>query len=176
MTTQTLHARLHQLGEPLPSRPPPANFLQGAGRNDPSRTRSRKPPVYPGKDESSDGRWSMSYLKRHILAGMEGRGEIIKLTRHKWEAVAAAAGIETKPADPEVAPETPTTVKAEPLSKSQAQAQAKRESDHIWVLKSMWTEASRKAAENQPSKRVQRAVRDEVQLREKYGLGSGTQA
>ncbi|GAA5878455.1 hypothetical protein JCM1840_002590 [Sporobolomyces johnsonii] len=174
MTTQTLYSRLHATGQPLPSRPPPPNFMRGAARSDPSRPVSRKPPTYPGQEESSNGRWSMSYLKRHVLAGMENRGEIVKLTRHKWETVAAAAGIPTKPVAADEPETTDDAVKAEPApatatSKGKTQAQ-KKESDHIWVLKEAWLAASRKAAEGQPTKREKRDDKEERELREKYGL------
>lgn len=39
---------------------------------------------FAGEKESADGVWSVSYLKRKVLKGMEERGEVVKITRAKW--------------------------------------------------------------------------------------------
>ena len=145
-TTKALHSALHSLPMPLPNRPPPSNFLSGVARAqrsflDPNARQKNLAKVPPGAVESSDGQWSMSYLKRKILTHMESRKEIIKITRGKFERLSSI----------EPLPQPDTTSKMTPgggggggaVAKAAAAAAAKHNEEHVWVLGDEWRELVR---------------------------------
>ena len=147
---------------PLPNRPPPSNFLSGVVRSqrsqlDPNSFQKNSAKIAPGALESSDGHWSMSYLKRKILVHMESRKEIIKVTRGKFERLSSI--------DP--TPQADLISKMTPgggggggaAAKAAAAAAAKYNEEHVWILGEAWRDL----------------VRAKMPLREEAGEGKPLQ-
>lgn len=107
----------------MPSRPPPRRFLKGRGRalldlQVGGRDHSSK--SFPGKEES-DGKWSMTYLKKHVMASLEAKGIVTKTTRRKWAQLVGARE-----------PELPDTTTDE--WKSKTKRERKITGQHVWVV------------------------------------------
>ena len=127
---------------------------------------------FPGKDESGNGTWSMQYLKRRVLKPMEERGEVLKMTRGRWEK--EAPGSEVASLDETTVDETQGETKADAKGKKSA----KRDNEeHIWVTRDMWEE--RRAMGTDGRERLTEAkvaaerAEGDSELRAKYGLQSG---
>jgi len=166
-TTQSLHSILHSLPEPLPSRKPPSNFLQGITRSLlPESAQKVASKAFPGQSESTEGTWSMRYLKQGLLARMEERGEIVKLTRSKWENL---SGTTSTPVETEQVEEVKGLNKKQ--TKNQAQQAAKKEAEFVWVVKDEFEKAMRDRRENGDSGRTPKDTKKgEEDLKRRYGL------
>ena len=126
---------------PLPNRPPPSNFLSGVVRSqrdylDPNSRQKNSAKISPGALESSNGQWSMSYLKRKILTHMESRKEIIKITRGKFERLSSIEPIAK--ADLTSKMTTGGVGGGGAAAKVAAAAAAKHNEEHIWILGEEW--------------------------------------
>lgn len=178
-TTGNLHATLHSLyPASLPVRPPPSSFLAGARRTLQARKLGIAPsslPLtrdnFPGKDESSAGRWSMSYLKNRVLKPMEERGEVLKLTRGRWDRLAPSTDAPEETADDAVSAATGKQ------GDGKGKKTAKRDyEEHVWVTRDMYDERNEMGKDGRQQAaevklRVDR-VEGDIELREKYGLPS----
>lgn len=170
-TTHSLHALLHspQSSVILPSRPPPPNFLSGLKRSNPTTSNNHYPrastsTLSSGKDnssrqmgfkESSNGNWSMSYLKKNILKQMMEREEIFKVTRGKFDNVSKrSSSLSSSSSIAEAAEEvaeavvgslqsivgTKTSKKGKKSSSNSTSLKKStgEEDEHIWVVADTW--------------------------------------
>lgn len=139
-TTRVLHNILHETHPAsLPPRPPPRNFLTGSRRLVEARELGIAPAALPsvlgrerffaGQIESSEGRWSVAYLKKKVLRQMEERGEVVKVTRAKWDKLAPDSEGGKESGEEEM--------KAGPKGKRTAR---REEEEHVWVAKEQWDE------------------------------------
>ncbi|KAM0751189.1 hypothetical protein T439DRAFT_325339 [Meredithblackwellia eburnea MCA 4105] len=175
-TTQNLHAALHALPTPLPPRLPPSSFLRGARRVQEARSQGIPPSQlasssksWPGKEESSDGKWSMAYLKKVVLAGMEQRGDLRKVTRRKWESLLGESAA--------IKEHKEEVIQA---SGEKGKKKVQREEDaHVWVPKEMWDErfgkhlektGVEKANHTRSEVRAKVESKEDNKLREEFGL------
>lgn len=108
----------------------------------------------------------MSFLKKKVLHGMESRGEVLKMTRAKWDKV-AARGTPAGEAD------AATAVGGEGQSARSAKGVRAKEEEHVWVVRSLWEEALAKGPSGRElAEREARRTQGEEQLREEYGLNA----
>ncbi len=104
----------------------------------------------------------MSFLKKKVLHGMEVRGEVLKMTRAKWDKVSARGTPEGEAAAAE-----PT----EGQSARSAKGVKAKDEEHVWVLKDAWTEAlARGPSGKELAERAARREQGEDELRKEYGL------
>jgi len=104
----------------------------------------------------------MRYLKQGLLARMEERGEIVKLTRSKWENL---SGTTSTPV------ETEQVEEVKGLNKKQTQQAAKKEAEFVWVVKDEFEKAMRDRRENGDSGRTPKDTKKgEEDLKRRYGL------
>ncbi|KAK4701162.1 hypothetical protein P7C70_g5075, partial [Phenoliferia sp. Uapishka_3] len=172
LTTHSLHSTLHSLHpSSLPARPPPSSFLAGARRTLQARQLGVAPsslPLtrdnFPGKDESANGSWSMQYLKKRVLRHMEERGEVLKITRGRWDRLAPGGEVEAESRAVEL---------EESVGKGKKTAKRETE-EHVWVTREMWDERSRNGKEDREKlgevKRGLDRVQGDRELKEKYGM------
>lgn len=120
---------MHASTTSLPARPAPRNFLAGVARQSGPRHQTQRAVLlagkkqFPGQAESTDGQWSKTYLKRIVLQQMEGRGELCKLTRGKWDRLGALLPVSG----------------AEPVAAgTSSPASIKELEEHVWVEKEEW--------------------------------------
>lgn len=119
----------------------------------------------------------MRYLKTKVLGGMAERGEVIKLTRARWEKLStgstgSATSASTSGA---AATERPAAQTAATASATAAKEQSKHEEEHVWVTKGMLEEAVAASGRTFVRKPL-RPDTGEAELRQTYGLrqeGSG---
>jgi len=108
----------------------------------------------------------MRYLKQGVLARMQERGEILKLTRSKWETL---SGTTSTPSEAEQVEEVKGLNKKQ--TKNQAQQAAKKEGEFVWVAKDSFEEAMRERRENGDSGRTAKDTKKgEEDLKRRYGL------
>lgn len=80
----------------------------------------------------------MRYLKTKVLEGMHARGEVLKLTRSRWE---RAQALKEAQAKGQAADSTTTTTAAaieEASSATAVKELHRHEEEHVWVTKDMW--------------------------------------
>jgi len=105
----------------------------------------------------------MSFLKKKVLHGMEVRGEVLKMTRAKWDKVNARGTPEGEAAE--------AAVGTEGQSARSAKGVKAKEEEHVWVLKDLWAEALAKGPSGKElAERAARREQGEIDLRKEYGL------
>ncbi|ORY75367.1 hypothetical protein BCR35DRAFT_306353 [Leucosporidium creatinivorum] len=172
-TTSTLHTLLHSSNTPLPARPAPSNFLSGASRRGASPPSSSK--AFPGQQASAEGSWSVSYLKKQVLKGMEERGEVVKITRGKWErAHPQSTGSSSSPSAGAAAVEADGAAGAGGKSATAAKSQHKHEEEHVWVVASEWQRVVAEGANARRETKLKRTEEREQkvgeELKRDYGV------
>lgn len=93
---------------------------------------------FAGETESGEGEWSMSYLKKRVLKGMEERGEVVKVTRKRW-----------------------AKMRGEGEGKEKG-----KEDEHVWAVTSVWEEMSRERVRPERVQEDEGDMRKEYGLRE----------
>ncbi|BGP13589.1 hypothetical protein JCM10213_008726 [Rhodosporidiobolus nylandii] len=168
LTTQALHSILHApTAAPLPAQqlPFPSALRTALPRQERSHTPLRAP---------QDGdKWSVTYLKKKVLAGLEAQGDVVKTTRHRYEVLAGLAA-ERKEALEEAA------AASKGKGKGKAQQSKKEEQEHVWVHRELYERAATRFAEAhaedlelQAQQRAAKQARGEKELRDSYGLEGG---
>lgn len=109
----------------------------------------------------------MSYLKHRVLKPMEERGEVLKITRGRWDRLAPGSSAAAEAAAAEAQPGKQGDGKGKKTAK-------REDEEHVWVTRAMWDErsAAGKSSREQASeaKRSSDRVKGDRELREKYGL------
>ncbi|GAA5885371.1 hypothetical protein JCM16303_006022 [Sporobolomyces ruberrimus] len=134
-SSQGLHAYLHSLPSPLPARLPPADFLSSPSRPLQSLAKleaKQSKLAFPGKRDSTGGKWSMRYLKRQVLDSMQEEGEILKITKARWDSL-------KQPLAENRGPEAGNIKVSETYEGGEEQGLAttsrKDDGDFVWILK-----------------------------------------
>ncbi|GAA5976931.1 hypothetical protein JCM11641_002201 [Rhodosporidiobolus odoratus] len=174
MTTQSLHAHLHApTSAPLPAQVQPFTNSHLSSIS-PSARRATPHSAFPLPEAPQDGQgWSMSYLKKKILAGLEEKGDIVKITRGKWETTAGLKGARQEA----VESVTAGGAGGKGKGKGKVQQSKKEEQEHVWVHRELWERACLRFEEEKQAsvKSGEKAEQAETELRSSYGL-SGAQA
>ncbi|GAA5879120.1 hypothetical protein JCM8547_008373 [Rhodosporidiobolus lusitaniae] len=173
-TTHQLHALLHsptsQSSVPLPAQIQPfrsshlSHLSPSQRRALPASDRAPPPP----------GQWSVAYLKRKVLANLEARGEVVKVTRARWEATQPGAR-ESRAEAVEAVEAKSAGGKAKGGKQSAAAVQSRKEGqEHVWVEGGVWEEALRRMQVDGLGRVVPQVdgARAEEALRSSYGLES----
>ncbi|GAA6026759.1 hypothetical protein JCM8097_005840 [Rhodosporidiobolus ruineniae] len=175
LTTQALHAKLHaSSANTLPPQRQPFATSHLSHLSPSQRRLIPKDELPPAPRDTNQ--WSMTYLKRKVLAGLEAQGDVVKTTRSRYEHLAGLTAGRKEAVEARAAA---TGGKG----KAAAQASKKEEQDHVWVHRDAWEEAvlrsQREQAQVGEAEKAQRrregAGKVEGQLRESYGL-EGAQA
>jgi hypothetical protein len=158
MTTRALHVALHapsadaSTSTILPSPLPPRSFLERYARS--------RNPAASAPEET--GTWSVSYLKKRLLKEMETQGQVVKLTRGKWDKLLADAS------------STPATKSAAVDEKTKGSK--KEEEEHVWMHGGVYKNTLKQAAGAREARAAARALlaeeNGEQSIRAEYGLRS----
>jgi len=99
---------------------------------------------------------------------MEVRGEVLKMTRAKWDKVTARGTPAAEAAD-----QTAAAGGAEGQSARSAKGVKAKDEEHVWVLKDLWQDALAKGpSAKELAERAARREQGEEELRQEYGLNA----
>ncbi|SGY40349.1 BQ5605_C003g02357 [Microbotryum silenes-dioicae] len=135
LTTQSLYDVVHATHpSSLPARPLPNRYRMGHTRPPASimemRRQQREQVDLPREKGDTDGTWSMAYLKKKVLAGMLEKGQVVKMTKIKWDKL---RGVE--PTTTTTTEERAKATSVKEATKKLQNYEKKAAETHFWILK-----------------------------------------
>ncbi|SCV67037.1 BQ2448_5683 [Microbotryum intermedium] len=139
LTTQSLYDIVHSTHPAsLPARPLPNRYLTGHSRDVASvmrmRREHRQADDLPREAEDTDGTWSMAYLKRKVLAGMQEKGQVVKMTKIKWDKLRGVEATKEQLTTTTEGSTTTDSASTKQATKKLQNHEKKSADTHFWVL------------------------------------------